>query len=207
MAYLKRPGLTKLKVKPDPVQIATEAAPWGSIAEQGLLDGTVIVSDGAGQFRIGEHALCRVHAERLIHKLDAFCEAHVQAKERNPPSHLAALQGAQGFGNAFKHWCREADLPQCNCHGLRKIGAVRAVEAGASEHELMAMFGWEDADMARIYTRKAAQKKLAASGAAKVSHARIIVPPPAPPLKNMCQNNDLNDRWRSRRGSNPQPPA
>ena len=52
-----------------------------AIAEQGLLDGTVIVSDGAGQFRIAEHALCWVHAERLIHKLDTFCEAHLQAKE------------------------------------------------------------------------------------------------------------------------------
>jgi Transposase IS66 family len=54
----------------------------GAIAEQGLLDGTVIVSDGAGQFKIAEHALCWVHAERLIHKLDTFCKAHVQAKER-----------------------------------------------------------------------------------------------------------------------------
>jgi len=82
MAHLQSLGLTDLKVKPDPVQIATEAALWGSVAEQGLLDGTVIVSDGAGQFRIAEHALCWVHAERLIHKLDTFCEAHVQAKER-----------------------------------------------------------------------------------------------------------------------------
>jgi Transposase IS66 family len=82
MARLQSLGLTGLKVQPDPVQIATEGALWGSVAEQGLLDGTVIVSDGAGQFRIAEHALCWVHAERLIHKLDTFCEAHVQAKER-----------------------------------------------------------------------------------------------------------------------------
>ena len=82
MAHLQSLGLTDLMVRPDPVQIATEAALWGSIAEQGLLDGTVIVSDGAGQFRIAEHALCWVHAERLIHKLDTFCEAHVKAKER-----------------------------------------------------------------------------------------------------------------------------
>jgi len=81
MTYLKRLGLTGLAVKPGPVQIATEGALWGSIAEQGLLDGTVIVSDGAGQFKIAEHALCWVHAERLIHKLDTFCEAHIQAKE------------------------------------------------------------------------------------------------------------------------------
>ena len=82
MEHLQKLGLTDLKVRPDPVQIATEGALWGSIAEQGLLDGTVIVSDGAGQFKIAEHALCWVHAERLIHKLDTFCEAHVQAKER-----------------------------------------------------------------------------------------------------------------------------
>ena len=31
------------------MRIATEGALWGSIAEQGLLDGTVIVSDGAGR--------------------------------------------------------------------------------------------------------------------------------------------------------------
>jgi hypothetical protein len=48
----------------------------------GLLKGVVIVSDGAGQFRIAEHALCWVHAERLIYKLDTFCKVHVQAKER-----------------------------------------------------------------------------------------------------------------------------
>jgi hypothetical protein len=82
MAHLQELGLTSLKVRPDPVQIATEAALWGSVAGQGLLDSTVIVSDGAGQFRIAEHALCWVHAERLIHKLDTFCELHVQAKER-----------------------------------------------------------------------------------------------------------------------------
>jgi len=41
---------------------------------------------------------------------------------------------AAGFGNIFREWCREAGLPQCSPHGLRKIGAVRAVEAGASEH-------------------------------------------------------------------------
>lgn len=81
MEHLESLGLTGLEIRPDPVQIATEAALWGCVAEQGLLDGTVIVSDGAGQFKIAEHALCWVHAERLIHKLDTFCEAHIQAKE------------------------------------------------------------------------------------------------------------------------------
>ena len=83
----------------------------------------------------------------------------------------------------------KAGLPQCNCHGLRKIGAVRAAEAGASEHELMAMFGWDDANMARIYTRKAAQKKLAASGAAKLGLTKTIVPPSVPPEEKGNKNN------------------
>jgi hypothetical protein len=82
MDHLQKLGLTGLTVLPNPIQIATEAALWGSIVDQGFLKDAVIVSDGAGQFRIAEHALCWVHAERLIHKLDTFCKAHVQAKER-----------------------------------------------------------------------------------------------------------------------------
>jgi Transposase IS66 family len=87
-AHLQALGIAALDVHPDPVRIATEAALWGAIVAQGLLDGTVIVSDGAGQFKlapaqagIGDHALCWVHAERLVHKLDAFCESHRVAKE------------------------------------------------------------------------------------------------------------------------------
>lgn len=62
-------GLNALNVTPDPVLIASEAALWGAIHHQGLLSDTVIVSDDAGQFRVGAHALCWVHAERLVHKL------------------------------------------------------------------------------------------------------------------------------------------
>ncbi len=68
-AHLEALGLGRLEVAPDPVKIATEGALWGSIREHGLLEGTVIVSDDAGQFRAGRHALCWVHAERLVHKL------------------------------------------------------------------------------------------------------------------------------------------
>jgi integrase len=103
-------------------------------------------------------------------------ETWLEAAGGNPHS-------SNSFGNKFKSWCVKAGLPQCNCHGLRKIGAVRAAEAGVSEHELMAMFGWDDANMARIYTRKAAQKKLAASGAAKLGLTNEIVPPSVPPDK------------------------
>jgi hypothetical protein len=68
-AHLALLGIDRLAVTPDPVRIATEGALWGTIQAHGLLPGTVIVSDDAGQFRLGEHALCWVHAERLVHKL------------------------------------------------------------------------------------------------------------------------------------------
>jgi Transposase IS66 family len=80
-AHLETLGITSLDVHPDPVRIATEGALWGSLREQGLLRDTVIISDGAGQFDVGEHALCWVHAERLVHKLDAFTDHNRAAKE------------------------------------------------------------------------------------------------------------------------------
>jgi len=81
-AHLERLGLTALTVTPDPVQIATEGAVWGSIHAHAFLRDTVIVSDDAGQFDIGHHALCWVHAERLIHKLDTFTEQQRVSQQR-----------------------------------------------------------------------------------------------------------------------------
>ncbi len=68
-AHLARLGIDTLAITPDPVQIATEGALWGAVCHHGLLTEAVIVSDDAGQFRVGTHALCWVHAERLVHKL------------------------------------------------------------------------------------------------------------------------------------------
>jgi hypothetical protein len=68
-SHLDALGFADLRVTPDPVRIASEGAVWGAVREQGLLGQAIIVSDGAGQFRVGKHALCWVHAERLAHKL------------------------------------------------------------------------------------------------------------------------------------------
>jgi len=109
-AHLDRLGLSTLTVHPDPVLIATEGALWGSIKAHGLLTDTVIVSDDAGQFNVGQHGLCWIHAERLVHKLDTFSEAQrtaqrsiraliwrfyrdLKAYRRNPtPARKAALR-------------------------------------------------------------------------------------------------------------------
>jgi hypothetical protein len=81
-AHLDSLGIAGLKVHPDPVMIATEGTLWGAVTAHGFLRNTVIVSDDAGQFNVGEHALCWVHAARLVHKLDTFTEAARKAKDR-----------------------------------------------------------------------------------------------------------------------------
>jgi hypothetical protein len=77
--HLDQLGVSKLDVHPDPVKIATEGALFGSIRAHGFLQGTVIISDGAGQFRLADHALCWIHAERLVHKLIGFNDQQRQA--------------------------------------------------------------------------------------------------------------------------------
>ena len=90
--------------------------------------------------------------------------------DANPSGHLAYLVTKWGrpyanpnaFAKRFKSWCQQAGLPHCTAHGLRKVAAVRAVENGATEHQLMSMFGWDSPKQAALYTRKANRKKLAA---------------------------------------------
>src|SRR6202034_2487043 len=69
MEHLRALGIADLRATPDPVRATSEAALWGAIEAEGLLGHAVIVSDDAGQFRLGDDALCWVHAERLVHKL------------------------------------------------------------------------------------------------------------------------------------------
>ncbi|TCR69726.1 site-specific integrase [Bosea sp. BK604] len=71
-----------------------------------------------------------------------------------------------GFGNKMRDWCDQAGLPQCSAHGLRKAGATIAADNGATEHQLMAIFGWESPKQAALYTRKANRRKLAGAGMA-----------------------------------------
>ena len=80
--HLETLGFDKIKKHPDPVRIASEGAVWGRIHTMGLLENTVIVSDGAGQFKIGKHALCWVHAERLVYKLVPITTRHQKAQDK-----------------------------------------------------------------------------------------------------------------------------
>ncbi|MDA2928120.1 transposase [Acidobacteria bacterium AH-259-G07] len=61
------------------IRIATEGALLGSVLEHGLNPELVIVSDDAGQFDVLRHALCWVHAERIVNKLVGFNQKQRQA--------------------------------------------------------------------------------------------------------------------------------
>ena len=144
------------------------------------------------QFK-GRKKVVKVLTLPILLPLRAIVDTSTLGRETWLETAFGKPYSSNGFGNKFKDWCVDAGLQQCSCHGLRRSGAVRAAEAGASEHELMAMSGWDDAKMARLYTRKAAQKKLAASGAAKLSH--IIVPPSVPPEKEDQEIKGLGGGW------------
>lgn len=70
----------------------------------------------------------------------------------------------ESFGNWFRDVCRLAKCPG-SAHGLRKAGATRAAEKGASERQLMAIFGWTTGKMAQHYTRSADRARLARDAA------------------------------------------
>jgi integrase len=82
-------------------------------------------------------------------------------------AYLVTVQGRpyaspEAFSKWFKRQCVAAGLPQCTAHGLRKAGATFAAEHGATEHQLMAMYGWDSPKQAALYTRAADRKRLAA---------------------------------------------
>ena len=56
--------------------------------------------------------------------------------------------------------CRAAGVSG-SAHGVRKIAATRAANAGATVAQLQAIFGWSGGAMAALYTRAADRRRLA----------------------------------------------
>lgn len=73
----------------------------------------------------------------------------------------------ESFGNWFREACKAAGVPG-SAHGLRKAAATRCAEAGATIHELNALFAWKGTAMALHYTMAADRKRLAAQSAGKL---------------------------------------
>ncbi len=57
----------------------TEGALMGGLLAQGIPAALSIISDDAGQFNVFDHALCWIHAERIINRLIPLNAEHVKA--------------------------------------------------------------------------------------------------------------------------------
>lgn len=106
--------------------------------------------------------------------------------DAGPTGDLTFIVGANGhpltkesFGNEFKAACKAAGVPG-SAHGVRKIAATRAADNGATEYELMAIFGWADPKMAALYVKKANRKRLAAQAMTKLGTS---IPSPCHPVR------------------------
>ena len=74
----------------------------------------------------------------------------------------------ESFGNVFADTARKLGIKK-SLHGIRKIAAQRCAEAGATVHELNAIFGWTGTKMALRYTEAADRKRLAPAGMARLA--------------------------------------
>jgi integrase len=88
----------------------------------------------------------------------------------------------ESFGNQFKDACKAAGVPG-SAHGVRKIAATRAADNGATEAQLMAIFGWTDPKMAAHYTRTANRRRLAAEAIDKLNAPGTSIPSPLHPVR------------------------
>jgi len=72
------------------------------------------------------------------------------------------------LGNKMRDWCDQAGLQQCSMHGLRKAGATRAAENGATDEELMAIFGWTTKSQTTHYAKSASRRRIAGAAIHKL---------------------------------------
>ena len=103
----------------------------------------------------------------------------IEAIKAGPTGELAYICGVSGkpmtkksFGNAFSDACRAAGVKK-SAHGLRKIGATRAANNGATVAQLNAIFGWSGSKMASLYTQAADRARLAREAISKLVASQL----------------------------------
>lgn len=121
----------------------------------------------SGMFTIRIEKTGKTVSLPLLAPLKASIEATACGKRTFIATRTGEPFGKEGFGNWFRRACVAAGVPG-SAHGLRKARATRAAEAGATEHELMALYGWTTGKQAGVYTRAASRSALARTGATKL---------------------------------------
>jgi integrase len=109
--------------------------------------------------------------------------------DAGPCGDLTFIVGVNGrpltkdsFGNLFKSACKAAGVPGSS-HGVRKLAATHMANNGATEAQLMAVFGWTDPMMAAHYTRTANRRQLAAQSIQKLNATGTSIPAPSHPVR------------------------
>lgn len=100
-------------------------------------------------------------------------EAIIAASATGDMAFLVTQAGAPmskfGFGNWFGAAARAAGVPG-NAHGLRKAGATRMANNGATEAQLNAIFGWSEGSReSATYVRAADRERLAREAIGKLA--------------------------------------
>lgn len=106
-----------------------------------------------------------------------YCEVSpelAKVLKRGPTAGLTFICGERGepltkesFGNLFREACNMAGIKK-SAHGLRKLAATMDADAGYSDRELEAKYGWTGGFMASLYTRTANRKRLAQTAARRL---------------------------------------
>jgi integrase len=100
----------------------------------------------------------------------------------------------ESFGNAFSDACRKAGVNK-SAHGLRKIGATRAANNGATVAQLNAIFGWTGSKMASLYTENADRRRLAQQAIGKlVNETATSIPSPLQKVREAARKSQTKQR-------------
>ena len=75
-----------------------------------------------------------------------------------------------GFGNKFKDWCRQAGLPHCSAHGVRKATAAEFASNQVTPHGIGSITGHRSLKEIENYTRAANQRLLADDAMTKIAN-------------------------------------
>ena len=102
----------------------------------------------------------------------------VRAESRSPRKASGTFSGKA---------CKTAGVHK-SAHGVRKIGATRAANNGATVAELEAIFGWTGSNMASHYTRAADRSRLARTAIGKlVNSPGTSIPAPDQKVRAAAQ--------------------
>ncbi|QRM32155.1 transposase [Microvirga sp. VF16] len=128
------------------LQTLNEAATWGAIRHHGLMDNTVVVSDDAGQFRIAQHALCWIHAERHLQKLMPASPKQAKAVE-------LVRETIWCFYRGLKLW-KQSPAPGAEASFRRQFNRIFGQRTGYKElDELLARLARRKNELLRVLAR------------------------------------------------------